>query len=144
MGLDLEIRIWCATLHAAILAQACNFGLTTMADIADLTYCPLAWIGGGIPERGVATVSKVPAVRHGHRLSWTTIRGLKNSLECVSAAGSGANRHTCQHGNSFMLWRPRRATSDERIQAELAKLKQSLSAEGLRRSLARAILGSDH
>ena len=43
-----------------------------------------------------------------------------------------------------MLWRPRRATSDERIQAELAKLKQSLSAEGLRRSLARAILGSDH
>ena len=43
MGLDLEIRIWCATLHAAILAQACNFGLTTMADFADLTYRQLAW-----------------------------------------------------------------------------------------------------
>ena len=42
-----------------------------------------------------------------------------------------------------MFWRPRRATSDERIQAELAKLKQSLSAKGLRRSLTRAILGSE-
>ena len=29
--------------YAAILAQACNFGLTTMADIADLTYRQLAW-----------------------------------------------------------------------------------------------------
>ena len=28
---------------AAILAQACNFGLTTMADIADWTYRQLAW-----------------------------------------------------------------------------------------------------
>ena len=29
--------------YAAILAQACNFGLTTRADIADLTYRQLAW-----------------------------------------------------------------------------------------------------
>ena len=29
--------------YAAILAQACNFGLTTMADLADLTYRQLAW-----------------------------------------------------------------------------------------------------
>ena len=29
--------------YAAILAQVCNFGLTTMADIADLTYRQLAW-----------------------------------------------------------------------------------------------------
>ena len=30
-------------LYAAILAQACNFGLTTMAEISDLTYRQLAW-----------------------------------------------------------------------------------------------------
>ena len=30
-------------LHASILAQACNFGLTTMADIAELSYRRLAW-----------------------------------------------------------------------------------------------------
>ena len=30
-------------MYAAGLAQACNFGLTTMADIADLTYRQLAW-----------------------------------------------------------------------------------------------------
>ena len=30
-------------MYAAILAQACNFGLTTRADIADLTYRQLAW-----------------------------------------------------------------------------------------------------
>ena len=29
--------------YAAILAQACNFGLTTMAGIADLTYRQIAW-----------------------------------------------------------------------------------------------------
>ncbi len=30
-------------LYAALLAQACNFGLTTMAENADLTYRQLAW-----------------------------------------------------------------------------------------------------
>ena len=30
-------------MYAAILAQACNFGLTTMTNIADLTYRQLAW-----------------------------------------------------------------------------------------------------
>lgn len=30
-------------LYAAILAQGCNFGLTTMAEISDLTYRQLAW-----------------------------------------------------------------------------------------------------
>ena len=30
-------------LYAAILAQACNFGLTTMAEVADLAYGQLAW-----------------------------------------------------------------------------------------------------
>jgi TnpA family transposase len=29
--------------HASVLAQACNFGLTRMARIADLTYSQLAW-----------------------------------------------------------------------------------------------------
>ena len=29
--------------HASVLAQACNFGLTRMARIADLTYAQLAW-----------------------------------------------------------------------------------------------------
>jgi hypothetical protein len=29
--------------HASILAQACNFGLTTMADIAELSCRRLAW-----------------------------------------------------------------------------------------------------
>ena len=30
-------------LHASILAQACNFGLTTMAEVAELSYRRLAW-----------------------------------------------------------------------------------------------------
>ncbi len=30
-------------LHAAVLAQACNFGPTTMAEVAELTYRRLAW-----------------------------------------------------------------------------------------------------
>ncbi len=30
-------------LYAALLAQACNFGLTTMADVSDLSYAQLAW-----------------------------------------------------------------------------------------------------
>jgi hypothetical protein len=30
-------------LHASILAQACNFGPTTMAEIAELSYKRLAW-----------------------------------------------------------------------------------------------------
>jgi len=29
--------------HASILAQACNFGLTRMAQLADLSYRQLAW-----------------------------------------------------------------------------------------------------
>jgi Tn3 transposase DDE domain len=29
--------------HASILAQACNFGLTRMAQLADLSYRKLAW-----------------------------------------------------------------------------------------------------
>ncbi len=40
-----ELEAWLVerALYAAILAQACNFGLTTRADIADLTYRQLAW-----------------------------------------------------------------------------------------------------
>ena len=30
-------------LYATILAQACNFGLTTMAEVSDLSYRQLAW-----------------------------------------------------------------------------------------------------
>lgn len=30
-------------LYASLLAQACNFGLTTMADVSDLSYAQLAW-----------------------------------------------------------------------------------------------------
>jgi TnpA family transposase len=30
-------------LHASILAQACNLGLTTMAEVAELSYRRLAW-----------------------------------------------------------------------------------------------------
>ena len=35
-----ELLIHC---HASILAQACNFGLTRMAQLADLSYRQLAW-----------------------------------------------------------------------------------------------------
>ena len=31
--------------HASILAQACNFGLTRMAQLADLSYRQHAWRG---------------------------------------------------------------------------------------------------
>jgi hypothetical protein len=30
-------------IHASILAQACNFGLTTTADVAELSYRQLTW-----------------------------------------------------------------------------------------------------
>jgi hypothetical protein len=35
-----ELLVHC---HASILAQACNFGLTRMAQLADLSYRQLAW-----------------------------------------------------------------------------------------------------
>ena len=38
--------------YAAILAQACNFGLTPMADIADLTYRQLAWTSDQYSQYG--------------------------------------------------------------------------------------------
>jgi hypothetical protein len=37
-------------LYAAVLAQACNFGLTAMAEASGISYDTLAWTTDGLPE----------------------------------------------------------------------------------------------
>jgi len=44
-----ELLVHC---HASILAQACNFGLTRMAQLADLSYRQLAWCTTLVFARG--------------------------------------------------------------------------------------------
>lgn len=55
-------------LYAAILAQACNFGLTTMAEVADLTYRRLAWATGWYLREETLGAAITTVVNYQYRL----------------------------------------------------------------------------
>ena len=55
-------------LYAAILAQACNFGVTTMAEIADLTYRRLAWATEWYLREETLGAAITAVVNYQHRL----------------------------------------------------------------------------
>ncbi len=55
-------------LYAALLAQACNFGLTTMAEIADLSYRQLAWTTEWYLREDTLGAAVAAIVNYQHRL----------------------------------------------------------------------------
>jgi TnpA family transposase len=55
-------------LYAAILAQACNLGVTTMAEIADLTYRQLAWTTEWYLREETLRTAIAAIVNYQHRL----------------------------------------------------------------------------
>ena len=78
--------------HASILAQACNFGLTRMAQLADLSYRQLAWC---LREENASTSDREhrqpplpssigPSLgwRHALLLRWTTFSGSGPFADC--------------------------------------------------------------
>lgn len=55
-------------LYATILAQACNFGLGTMAEIADLSYAQLAWVSEWYLRNETLTAATAAVVNFQHQL----------------------------------------------------------------------------
>jgi hypothetical protein len=55
-------------LHAAIFAQACNFGLGQMAEIAELSYRKLAWCSTWYLREETLKAAIAQIVKHQHRL----------------------------------------------------------------------------
>ena len=58
-------------LYAAILAQACNFGLTRMAEIADLSYRQLAWCTTWYLREETLRPALAAIVNYHHRLPFS-------------------------------------------------------------------------
>jgi TnpA family transposase len=55
-------------LYAAVLAHACNFGLTTMAEVADVSYRQLAWTTEWYLREETLRAANAALVDHQHRL----------------------------------------------------------------------------
>jgi hypothetical protein len=55
-------------LYAAILAQACNFGITAMAEACGLTYDTLAWTNQWYLREDTLRAAGAAIVNHHHRL----------------------------------------------------------------------------
>lgn len=67
-GSTIRIADFTVHLYAAILAQACNFGVTTMAEIADLTYRQLAWTSEWYLREETLGAATAAIVNYQHRL----------------------------------------------------------------------------
>jgi TnpA family transposase len=67
-----EVRL---QLYAAILAQACNFGLTQMAQVTDLSYRQLAWCTNWYLREETLNAANAVLVNYHHRLPLSQIWG---------------------------------------------------------------------
>lgn len=67
-GSTLRTRDLAVHLYAAILAQACNFGMATMAEAADLTYRQLAWTSEWYLREDTLRAANAAIVNYQHRL----------------------------------------------------------------------------
>ena len=106
-------------LHASILAQACNFGPTTMAEIAELSYKRLAWCTNWYLREETLRPAIAAVVDFQHRQplsrSWGggTLRCRRafrsRSLTTASRMGAPArlDRNAKASRNCGVNWRPR-------------------------------------
>jgi TnpA family transposase len=62
-------------LHAAVFAQACNFGLAQMAEIAELSYRKLAWCATWYVREETLNTAIAQIVNYQHRLALAQFSG---------------------------------------------------------------------
>ncbi|GAA2688754.1 MULTISPECIES: transposase [Actinosynnema] len=62
-------------LYAAILAQACNFGLTTMSEASRISYDTLAWTTEWYLREDTLRAANAAAVDHHHTLPLSSVWG---------------------------------------------------------------------
>lgn len=67
-GSSIRLTDFAVQLYAAILAQACNLGLTSMAEVAELTYCQLAWTTEWRLREETRGAAVAAVVHYQHRL----------------------------------------------------------------------------
>ncbi len=93
-------------LYAAVLAQACNLGLTRMAEVSDLTYRQLAWATEWYLREETLNAASAEIVTDHHRRWLAQAWGGGNALLLGRPAlpGRGAER---QRGRPAPLLRPR-------------------------------------
>ena len=82
--------------YAAILGQACNFGLVNMAEITDLTYRQLAWTSDWYLREETLKVAFSALVDFQHQLPLARLLGRRNPVvlrwSTLSRSGIGRER----------------------------------------------------